>query len=79
MATFTSSLPDQLLQQLSEAAENLSMPKNKIIEKALTIYLNQIKRREYINSYKEMNSDQDLLNIAAEDMAEYLAQLDKEI
>ena len=35
MATFTSSLPEKLLNQLATTAKELRMPKNKIIEKAL--------------------------------------------
>ena len=37
MATFTSSLPDNILEQLSKAAKDLKLLKNKIIEKALEI------------------------------------------
>ena len=39
MTTFTSTLPEELLSKLNEVAEKLAMPKNKIIEKALQIYL----------------------------------------
>lgn len=42
MATFTSSLPDWLLKLLDEKSQEMSVPKNKIIEKALTIYLEQL-------------------------------------
>ncbi|MBT4409575.1 MAG: ribbon-helix-helix domain-containing protein, partial [Bacteroidetes bacterium] len=35
MITFTSSLPDDLLQSLNTLSGKLSIPKNKIIEKAL--------------------------------------------
>lgn len=33
MATITTSLPDELIQKLSDYAKNLDMPKNKLIEK----------------------------------------------
>jgi predicted transcriptional regulator len=46
MATFTSSLPDDVLAKLNEAAKKLSLPKNKLIEKALRIYLDQLNRAE---------------------------------
>ncbi|MEQ8625933.1 MAG: ribbon-helix-helix domain-containing protein [Vicingaceae bacterium] len=75
MATFTSSLPDHLLQELSMQAKKLSVPKNKIIEKALKVYLNQIKRIEYINSYQQQSEDKNILAIAEEGMEEYLNQL----
>lgn len=77
MSTFTSTLPDELLQELNKVAQKLSMPKNKILEKALRIYLHQLKRVEYIKSYKELSEDVDTLSIAAEGMEEYLKQLEE--
>lgn len=78
MSTFTSSLPDDLLQLLNEKAKQLSVPKNKLIEKALRIYLNQVKRMEYIKSYQQMEEDTDILSLAEEGMADYLKQLESE-
>ena len=76
MATFTSSLPDEILQQLSEKAKILSLPKNKIIERALSIYLDQLNRAEYIQSYKQAENDDDILTIAEEGMEDYLQQIE---
>ncbi len=78
MSTFTSSLPDELLKELNEQAKMLAVPKNKLIEKALRIYLNQIKRMEYIKSYQQMSEDVDVLSLAEEGMADYLKQLENE-
>lgn len=75
MATFTSTLPDDLLRMLSEKANNLSMPKNKLIENALRLYLEYLEKAEYIKSYKQAASDKDILLIAEEGMEEYLKQL----
>jgi len=77
MSTFTSSLPDDLLNQLNEYSVKLSKPKNKLIEKALRIYLDQIKRAEYIASYKEAGEDMDIMNIAEEGMSDYMKQITK--
>ena len=54
------------------------MPKNKIIEKALQIYLDQLTRAEYIKSYKQAGTDEDMLSIAEEGMEDYLKQLGDE-
>jgi metal-responsive CopG/Arc/MetJ family transcriptional regulator len=78
MKTFTSSLPDDLLKQLNEMSEKLSLPKNKILEKALSIYLDQLVRAEYILSYKKAKKDPDLITIAEEGMQDYLKQMDDE-
>ncbi len=77
MTTFTSSLPDDLLHQLNEQAIKLSKPKNKIIEKALRIYLDQINRAEYVASYRQAGEDTEIMDIAEEGMTEYMQQLDK--
>ncbi len=77
MATFTSTLPDELLQQLHERAKKLSLPKNKIIERALSIYLDQLNRAEYVRSYRKAGSDEDILSIAEEGMEDYLKQLEE--
>lgn len=79
MTTFTSSLPDDLLKLLNEKAKMLSMPKNKIIEKALRIYLEQLNKAEYVQSFKRMENDKDILMIAEEGMSDYYKQIkDKE-
>ena len=75
MTTFTSSLPDDLLDKLAKASSNLKLPKNKIIEKALNIYLEQLDRAAYIKSYKRMAKDEDMLLMAEEGMADYFKQL----
>lgn len=76
MVTFTSTLPDELLLKLSEMAKKLKLPKNKIIEKALTIYLDQLNRAEYLKSYKKAASDADVLELAEEGMEDYFKQLE---
>ncbi len=78
MTTFTSTLPDEILIRLNDMAQKLSMPKNKIMERALRIYLDQLTRAEYIKSYKQAENDDDILNLAEEGMEDYLKQLGDE-
>lgn len=75
MATFTSTLPDDLLKLLADKAELLSVPKNRLIEKALRLYLDYLEKAEYIKSYKKTDEDQDIISIAEEGMEDYLNQL----
>ncbi|MEN8249156.1 MAG: CopG family transcriptional regulator [Bacteroidota bacterium] len=75
MSVFTSTLPDDLLKQLKERAENIPVPMNKLIEKAVRIYLDQLNRAEYVKSYKTAAKDQDIMSIAEEGMEDYLKQL----
>ena len=75
MTTFTSTLPDDLLKELTNAANKLNLPKNKLIEKALRLYLEQLNKAAYIKSYREMGEDADVLTMAEEGMAAYAKQL----
>jgi metal-responsive CopG/Arc/MetJ family transcriptional regulator len=78
MVTFTSSLPEDLMQALNQKADQLKMPKNKLIEKALRIYMEHLERAEYIKSYKKAGQDDEIMSIAEEGMEEYLKQLENE-
>jgi len=78
MATYTSTLPDDLLQRLADYAKKLSLPKNKLMENALNLYLDHLKRAEYIKSYKQAAQDDDILMVAEEGMGDYLKQLEDE-
>jgi predicted transcriptional regulator len=78
MATFTSTLPDELLQRLAEYAKKLSLPKNKLIEHSLNLYLDHLKRAEYVTSFKKAAQDEDILQVAEEAMGDYLKQVEDE-
>jgi hypothetical protein len=56
-------------------AKELKMPKNKILERALRIYLEQLDKAAYLKSYKKMSNDPDMLIMAEEGMADYFKQL----
>ncbi len=78
MTTFTSTLPDDLLEMLNLKAKELHLPKNKLIEKALRIYLDQLNKSAYIKSYKQLAQDEDILKIAEEGMVEYITDTEGE-
>lgn len=78
MATFTSTLPDDLLQRLADYAKKLSLPKNKLMENALNLYLDHLKRAEYVKSYRQAAEDEDILMVAEEGMDSYLKQIEDE-
>lgn len=75
MATYTSSLPDELLDKLSKMAKELKMPKNKLIEKALQLYLEEIKRAKYVKSFQRANNSKEILDMAEEGMADYFKMI----
>lgn len=75
MTTYTSSLPDNLFAKLTEVAKQYGVAKNKIIEKALDLYLDELKRAKYMSSYQRASKDKDILAMAEEGVAEYFRQL----
>lgn len=77
MATFTTTLPNDLLDLLAQKASAYKLAKNKLIEKALRVYLDELTRAEYKRSYKLAAQDEDTLLMAEEGMADYLTQLDE--
>ncbi len=77
MATFTSTLPDDLLAELSVKAASQFVPKNKLIEKAVRLYLEHLDRVEYIQSFKRAAQDENILTIAEEGMGDYLKQIEE--
>ena len=78
MATFTSSLPNDLLQKLDVYAKKYGVAKNKLIEAALQIYLDQLNRAEYAKSYKKAGQDQEIMALAEEEMEEYMKTIKQE-
>jgi hypothetical protein len=77
MATFTSSLPDKLLKELSDTSKKLKLPKNKLIEKALEYYLEKLDRASFLNSYKKVADDPELLILEEEGLEDWFKILNE--
>jgi hypothetical protein len=54
------------------------MPKNKLIEAALSLYLDHLKRAEYVKSYRRAEDDPDIIILAEEGIGDYLKQIEDE-
>lgn len=67
-----------MIAQLNNYSKKLQLPKNKLIQKALTLYLDQLERAEYIHSFRKYKNEEDILLIADEGMEDYYKQLDIE-
>lgn len=79
MVTFTSSLPQDLLEKLDSEVKKRGVAKNSLIEKALRIYLDQLNRAEYVRSYSKAGKDEEIMAIAEEGMVTYLKGLEEDI
>ncbi len=63
---FTSSLPSDLLAQVEEYAERFKVSTNKIIEQSLLAYFENLKKAEYIRSFRRAADDVEIVNMAEE-------------
>ncbi len=75
--TFTSTLPKNLMQKLSEYSEQLKLNKKDIIVTALENYFDELKRKSYEDSFKRATNDHEQMSLANEGIGEYLKLLDK--
>jgi len=74
---YTSSLPSELLAQVEEYAEKFKVPKNKIIEKSLLAYFENLKKAEYIRSFRKAANEAEIASMAEEGLEDYLKILDE--
>lgn len=76
-ASYTSTLPSELMLQLNEFSEKLKIPKNKLIEVSLKKYFEELKRREFSEGFKRAAQDPEMQEMADEGLADYTQMLDK--
>lgn len=73
----TTSLPGDMVNMLSRYAEKFNVPKNKILEEALKLYFDRLKKAEYTRSFRRAAADQEMQTLAEEGLADYLKILDE--
>lgn len=78
MQTFTSSLPESLINRLNERAKALKLPKNKVMERALQAYLNHLDRQEYKATFLRMQHDPAFVSDLEMGLDDYLQSLENE-
>lgn len=75
---YTSSLPKDLMDMLNSYASQLKLPKNRIVEKALRAYFDQIKKAEYAHSFRRAAGDEEQILMAEEGLEDYLKIISEE-
>ena len=75
--TYTSTLPDDLITQVSEYAEKYKVSKNKIIEKALRKFLFEAKKKEFREGFKRLANDPEVEELVEMGMGDYLELIQK--
>jgi predicted transcriptional regulator len=75
---FTSSLPKELIELLDQYAGKFRLPKNRIIEKALTAYFEKLKKAEYAHSFRRAAGDEEQVLMTEEGLEDYLKIISEE-
>ncbi len=76
--TYTSSISESLMKKLRQYSIKYKMPKNKIIEKALNNYFEQIKKAEYIKSFKIEKNESENMELAEQGLGDFLKMIDEQ-
>jgi hypothetical protein len=75
MSKINISIPEQLFIELTEAALEQQVSKDKLIENALIFYLEKLDKESYAKSFQRAAKDKEMLEIAEEGMKEYFEML----
>lgn len=75
MTTYTSSLPESTLNQLTAISQQLDIPKNQIINEALTKYFFEIERQQYIASFERVAKDSEMAELGDMGLVDYVDHL----
>ncbi|GLU56291.1 CopG family transcriptional regulator [Dyadobacter frigoris] len=73
--TYTSKLPDTVLKELETVASKLKTSKKDVIETALNLYFEQIKKAEYVASFKKAKGDQEIIELSEDGLDDYLKMI----
>jgi hypothetical protein len=60
------------MSKLNRYSNKMAVPKNKIIERALHKYFEELKKTEYAKSFIKAAKDQDILDMADEGLDDYV-------
>ena len=75
--TYTSTLPNMVMEEVVEYARKKKISKNKVIEIALKRLLDEEIRNELIESFKKISNDPGMVEMAEWGMDDYAEQLSK--
>ncbi|MBA3674271.1 MAG: CopG family transcriptional regulator [Chitinophagaceae bacterium] len=73
--TYTSTLPNMVMEEVVEYAKKKKISKNKVIEIALKKLLDEEIRNELMESFKKIADDPEMIEMAEWGLGDYLEQL----
>ncbi|MCX7736159.1 MAG: ribbon-helix-helix domain-containing protein [Candidatus Kapabacteria bacterium] len=75
--TFTSALPNDIITLINDYSKKLKIPKSKLISNAVKNYIYELKRQEYIQSFKRAKNDPDIVALSEEGLNDFLELINK--
>lgn len=69
--TYTSTLPEDLLAMVNDYSLKYKVSKNSIVEKALRVYLFDLKKKEFAEGFKNAVGNQEQADLAESGMEDY--------
>jgi len=70
--TYTSTLPEDVLDLVNDYSEKTSISKNQVVEKALRQFFFSLKKSDFREGFRRAANDPDLKIMAEEGMHDYL-------
>jgi len=75
IVTYTSSLPNMVMEEVVEYAQKKNVSKNKVIEIALKRFFEEEIKQELQDTFQLASKDKELVQLAEEGLGDYLNQL----
>ncbi len=75
--TYTSSLPNMVMEELTEYATKNNKKKNEIIAEALSVYLKEKRKEEYAESFRKMKNDPEQKFLAEAGIGDFLRLIEE--
>lgn len=75
--TFTSSINNSIMKKLRDYSDKYKLPKNKIIENALTNYFDSFKKAEYTRSFQKENDEPENFTLAEANLDDFMKMIDE--
>jgi predicted transcriptional regulator len=69
--TYTSTLPEDILDSVNEYAEKYNISKNKVVENALRQYFFNLKKDEFREGFRKAAGDTEMKSLAEEGLKDY--------
>jgi hypothetical protein len=74
---FTSNIPLELKEKIEQYSTKHHIPKNKVLEKALSLFFHEEKRKAFAEGIKKYGQNPENIEIAEWGMTDYAEQLKK--